>query len=71
MVGPFLSATLLFTPTSSDAMSKSGQARYVTELFGSSVEMLWKQGRKEEAQKIMDLFNTQPGDRMSQALMKW
>lgn len=76
IAGTFVTASLLLVLVASDAMpisqfdamSKDDQARYSNEVFGNSVKMLRQQGRKEEAQKVMDLFDLKPGEKLPQGV---
>lgn len=64
MAGPLLSAALLLTPAPPDAMeikqfnqlSKSDHDRYYETLLEETVKYLWRQGRKEDGDAVLNLF---------------
>lgn len=74
MVGILLSLTWFIAPVSSNAlpipqydeMSEADQARYASELFSNSADMLLNQGRHQELRKLLNLFEKKPGAQVSE-----
>lgn len=72
----FLSAVLFVMVATSealpipqfDAMSKKDQARYLAEVFSNSIDILVKQKRLEDAQKVLDLFTKKADEERSKGL---